>query len=168
VLGSLSVPEGQVQQLVPAPAGDVLAAVVALPGEQARHLRDRTVATLVDGLGSPPFHWPHIAGDHSAAIGLDEDFRGHVYDLPSGESRLELAPCQSPRANSHDGSRLVVDGNLLCAHERFSELPEPLPGAVLRTSVMDRLQRRGPVRPRRAAPQLGSERPLVGSARTVG
>jgi DNA-binding SARP family transcriptional activator/WD40 repeat protein len=140
-LGNLSVPDGRTQQLVHTPAGDELAAIVALPGERARvdrvDLRDRTVATLVDGLRSPTFHWPHIAGDVSAAAGLDEDFIGHVYDLPSGRARLELPPCQSPRAISRDGSRLVVDGNLLCAHARYRTLPEPLPGAVLRTSVVD-------------------------------
>jgi DNA-binding SARP family transcriptional activator/WD40 repeat protein len=140
-LGNLAVPDGPVNALVPTPAGDGLAASVHLPGEQARidlaDLRDATVSTLVDGLRSPTYHWPVIAGDHSAAAGLDENLRGHVYDLPSGASRLELPPCQSPKAISHDGSRLVVDGNLLCAHERFRELPEPLPGAVLRNAVID-------------------------------
>jgi DNA-binding SARP family transcriptional activator/serine/threonine protein kinase/WD40 repeat protein len=142
-LGNLAVPDGRVNALVPAPAGDGLAASVHLPGEQARidlaDLRDATVSTLVDGLRSPAYHWPVIAGDHSAAAGLDEDLRGHVYDLPSGESRLELPPCQSPKAFSYDGSRLVVEGNLLCAHERYRELPEPPPGAVLRNSVVDAL-----------------------------
>jgi DNA-binding SARP family transcriptional activator/WD40 repeat protein len=139
-LGNLFVPDRQVQDLFPAPAGDLLATVMPLPGARARvdrvDLRDGTVATLLDGLRSPVPHWPAIAGDHSAVVGLDEDFRGHVYDLPSGRSRLELPPCQSPRAISHDGSRLVVDGNLLCASD-FRELPAPLPGALLRTSVSD-------------------------------
>jgi WD40 repeat protein len=139
-LGNLSV-AGRVGPFVVSPSGDQAAVSVHLPSELARidlvDLRDRTVSTLVDGLRSPAYHWPTIAGDHRSAAGLDEDLRGHVYDLPSGESRLELPPCQSPKTISHDGSRLVVEGNLLCAHERYRQLPEPPPGAVLRSSVID-------------------------------
>jgi WD40 repeat protein len=63
---------------------------------------------------------------------------GHVFSLATGGSRLALPPCLSPRAISSDGSRLVVDGRLLCTEVEGSfKVLDPPPGAVLRSGVLD-------------------------------
>ena len=119
-LGNLALPDGLVAELVPSDDGEQFAASV--------HGDDETISvglfdprgerrTLVDDLRGPGNHWVRIADDLSAAAGLDGDHVAHVYDLPTGESRLTLPPCQSPRAISADGSRLVVDGRLLCIND---------------------------------------------------
>jgi WD40 repeat protein len=101
--------------------------------------RPQESRTSVDGLSGPMHHWVRIAQDLTAATGLDDDHRGHVFSLASGESRLALPPCLSPRAISSDGSRVVVDGRLLCTYFEGSEqvVSEPPPDAVLRRAVLD-------------------------------
>ena len=140
-LGNPRVLEGYPSALAPAADGSQVATAVHLPGERVRiDLLGRAQAgrTIIDGLTGPAHHFVRIAQDLTAAAGLDDDHRGHVFSLATGESRLALPPCLSPRAISSDGSRLVVDGRLLCTEVEgsFKVLDPPL-GAVLRSGVLD-------------------------------
>jgi DNA-binding SARP family transcriptional activator/WD40 repeat protein/serine/threonine protein kinase len=140
-LGNPRVLEGYPSALAPAADGSQLATAVHLPGERVRiDLLGRAQAgrTIVDGLTGPAHHFVRIAQDLTAAAGLDDDHRGHVFSLATGRSRLALPPCLSPRAISSDGSRLVVDGRLLCTEiEGSFQVLNPPPGAVLRSGVLD-------------------------------
>jgi DNA-binding SARP family transcriptional activator/WD40 repeat protein/serine/threonine protein kinase len=141
-LGNPRVLDGRPRELATSADGSQVAATIHLPGEMVRiDLLGRTEdsRTIVDGLSGPGHHEVRIAQDLTAAAGLDDDHRGHVFSLPSGESRLALPACLSPRAISSDGSRLVVDGRLLCtevegSHQVFSEPPAD---AALRSAVLD-------------------------------
>ncbi len=128
-------------ELVPSADASQVATAVHLPGERVRiDLLGPAQAgrTIVDGLTAPTHHWVRIAQDLTAAVGLDDDHRGHVFSLPSGDSRLALPPCQSPRAINSDGSRLVVDGQYLCTEiEGSFQVMAPPPDAVLRSAVLD-------------------------------
>lgn len=129
-------------ELVPTADGSQVVAGVHLPGllmriEQLEPAQPSR--TLVDDLAGPVHHWVRIAHDLTAATGLDGDHRGHVFALPSGASRLTLPPCQSPRAISPDGARVVVDGRLLCTGFEGSTrvVREPPEDAVVRSGVLD-------------------------------
>jgi serine/threonine protein kinase/DNA-binding SARP family transcriptional activator/WD40 repeat protein len=141
-LGNVSVLDGDVWDLVPDPDEDRLVVTVSLPGGHQRidvvdpATRDR--ATVIDGLGRHHHHNAVLAEDLTALAAVDEAFRGHVYDLATGGSRLELPPCWSPRALSPDGSRLVVDGRLLCTVVEGSPKVLDAPAdATLRSAVID-------------------------------
>jgi WD40 repeat protein/DNA-binding SARP family transcriptional activator/serine/threonine protein kinase len=140
-LNNLWVPDGPIWELAPG-VGQRLAVTVNLPGDRQRtdlvdlDRGNRNIA--VDGLRRSGHHNAVIAADLTTMAGLDDQFRGHVYDLPTGRHRLALPPCWSPRALSPDGSSLVVDGRMLCTFvEGTPKLLDPTADADLRSAVVD-------------------------------
>lgn len=139
-LGTLAVAGGTADDVVVRDGRAAFA--TSLPDSRQRidlvDLRTGGSTTVLDGLTRATHHLAVVAGDLGSAAGLDHDLRAHVYDLPTGRSRLELAPCSSPRAISGDGSRLVTDGRMLCTTvEGTVQLMEPPADADLRSAVID-------------------------------
>jgi DNA-binding SARP family transcriptional activator/serine/threonine protein kinase/WD40 repeat protein len=139
-LGNLPVGEGRAWGVIASPEVDRLALTVDLPAENQRVVTvDPSTGTStirVDGLWRAQFHSAHVSRDLTTVVALDPDQRTHVYDLASGEPRLQLPPCLSPRGISPDGSLLVVDGRLLCTGSNRIVLDPPT-DAVLRSAVID-------------------------------
>jgi DNA-binding SARP family transcriptional activator/serine/threonine protein kinase/WD40 repeat protein len=138
-----SVVDGQVWNLASSADGDTVGVVVNLPDLTQRiDVFDPRVGghtTVVEGLARPGVHHGAVlADDLSAVAGLDLDHRGRVETLPSGEHRLTLPPCLSPRAVSSGAVRVVVDGRMLCTVVPQSQkVHDPPEGAVLRSAVLD-------------------------------
>jgi DNA-binding SARP family transcriptional activator/serine/threonine protein kinase/WD40 repeat protein len=142
-LGNLPVGEGRAWDVIASPEGDPLALTVDLPAEEQRVVTvdpsTGTATIRLDGLWQGMHHVAHVSRDLTTVAALDPDHRTHVYDLASGDPRLELPPCLSPRGISPDGSRLVVDGRLLCTVYQGSRqvVRNPPTDAVLRSAVID-------------------------------
>ncbi len=141
-LGNIAVPDAAVWETVPGPDGTrLLMSVTGTDSQRRIDLVDPTSGerqTLVGGLSGHAHHGPVIASDLTAAAVLDADVRGHIIDLPSGETRLALPPCTSPRAISPDGSRVVVDGRMACTSVPGTpRLADPPDDAMLHGAVLD-------------------------------
>jgi WD40 repeat protein len=142
-LGNLPIGEGRAWDVVPSPENDRIAITVDLPADSQRvvTLAPSTGASTIriDGLWRAIHHMAHVSRDLSTVAALDPDHRASVHDLSTGEPLLQLPPCLSPRGISPDGSRLVVDGRLLCTITKQSDriVPDPPADAVLRSAVVD-------------------------------
>ncbi len=142
-LGNLLVGEGRAWDVIASPVGDQFALTVDLPAENQRVVTvdasTGTSTSRLDGLWHATHHMAHVSQDLTIVAALDPEHRAHVYDLASGEPRLQLPPCLSPRGISPDGSRVVVDGRLLCTHTDASNriVRDPPTDAVLRSAVVD-------------------------------
>jgi DNA-binding SARP family transcriptional activator/WD40 repeat protein len=140
-LGTLAIPDGLVWQAVEEPGdGRLWVTVNQTDGEQRIELADPVTGTrtvVVGGLRPYQQSNAVLAGDGSGVAGLDAELLGHVYDLPSGEERLRLRPCQLPKALNEDGSLLVVDGHQLCNAMSGVNTVQDLAGASPTSAVLD-------------------------------
>jgi DNA-binding SARP family transcriptional activator/dipeptidyl aminopeptidase/acylaminoacyl peptidase len=142
-LGNVPIGEGRAWGVVPSPEGDRIAITVDLPADSQRVVTvDPSTGSStirIDGLWRAIHHMAHVSRDLSTVAALDPDHRASVDDLSTGEPQLQLPPCLSPRGISPDGSRLVVDGRLLCTITKQSDriVADPPADAVLRSAVVD-------------------------------
>jgi hypothetical protein len=140
-LGTLAFPDGVVWQTVEAPGDGRVWATVDLPGdEQQVEVVDPTTGSrtvVVGGLRTHKQVEAVLADDASSVAGLDAELLGHVYDLPSGEERLQLRPCQAPKALDEGGSLLIVDGQTLCPTASGESSVRDAAGAMPNSAVLD-------------------------------
>jgi WD40 repeat protein len=142
-LGNLPVGEGQAWNVLTSAGGDRLALTLDLPAANQRIVTvdpsTGTSTTRFDGLWYATFHQAHVSRDLTTVAALDQDHRAHVYDLRTGAARLALPPCLSPRGISPDGSRLAVDGRLLCTVTNQGQpvVKDPPADAEVRSAIVD-------------------------------
>jgi DNA-binding SARP family transcriptional activator/WD40 repeat protein len=113
---------------------------------------DLVTAGLLQGSVTGLVEWDFpapVSSDWRLVAALDDDGRGWIRDLATGDALSELPRCMSPRSLSADGRALILDGRALCS-------PESQPDVELRSRVVE-------VTSGRELLDLG-ERPILGGS----